>query len=159
MFEFKRSLKEITRFSTASSVWCRRERMILWDVGNFHGDQSASSLLNKVIECLVDCYVTCLDLDLVIVVVLIVAWLSSSSSIIINYRHAVYIIHVLLLHVLKLPFWCFFALSKDYLDRHPTGEDRQRAFKDSPALASFYRDRYPEVRQEKKRKKNEKDEM
>ena len=39
MFAFKRSLREITKFSTGASVWCRQYRMIYWDVGNFHGDQ------------------------------------------------------------------------------------------------------------------------
>jgi hypothetical protein len=80
MFAFQRPLKEITKFSVESSVWCRSKRMILWDVGNFHGDQSASSLLNK-----------------------------------------------------------------DYLDRHPSLEDRARSYKDAPELTSFYRRKYPEL--------------
>ena len=47
MFALKRPLHDITRFSVQSSVWCRQYRMILWDVGNFHGTQTAASLLNK----------------------------------------------------------------------------------------------------------------
>ena len=48
MFALQRPLHDITRFSVQASVWCRRERMILWDVGNFHGSHTAASLLNKV---------------------------------------------------------------------------------------------------------------
>ncbi len=32
MFALQRPLRDITRFSVQSSVWCRRERMLLWDV-------------------------------------------------------------------------------------------------------------------------------